>query len=84
MTDIVERLRCLHTGNPVGTDTIMIGHPCHCQVCEAADEIEHRLERLRDALEAMILNMKNDGGEYRDCYKNAVAVMAKSGTYLHT
>jgi hypothetical protein len=30
------------------------------------------------ALQAMCLNMKNDGGDYRDCYKNARAAIAKA------
>ena len=40
---------CLATGHPVGTDTMMVGMQCHCQVCEAAAEIE----RLRADYEAM-------------------------------
>lgn len=26
--------RCLHTGNPCGTDTWMVGHPCKCVECQ--------------------------------------------------
>ncbi len=33
---------------------------------------------LLAALEAMCLNMANDGGEYRDCYKAARAAIAKA------
>ncbi len=35
---IVERpFRCQVTGNPVGTDTRMIGKPCECDVCRLHD-----------------------------------------------
>lgn len=36
------------------------------------------IAELTDALKAMTLNMRNDGGEYRDCYKVALAVIAKA------
>ena len=40
--------RCDITGNPVGTDTVMVGAPpCDCQGCRAANEND----RLREALE---------------------------------
>jgi NTP pyrophosphatase (non-canonical NTP hydrolase) len=49
-TDVVERAwRCDVTGNPVGTDTVMIGaSPCDCQGCRAAAEID----RLRSTSQA--------------------------------
>jgi hypothetical protein len=54
------RLRCLKTGNPPGTDTIMIGHACTCQVCEAA----HEIARLREQLDIarLALNSPMLGG----------------------
>lgn len=44
--DIVEKLRCERTGNPVNTDTRPVGQPCDCDACNAAAEIE----RLKSAL----------------------------------
>lgn len=41
--------RCDVTGNPVGTDTVMIGAPpCDCQGCRAAAEID----RLHDIIKS--------------------------------
>ena len=37
---VQEPYRCLVTGNPVGTDTEMVGHPCECQMCRAVREID--------------------------------------------
>lgn len=51
-----ETWRCLVTDNPVGTDTIMIGWKCDCQVCRASETIDRlRSERaeLVAALEAI-------------------------------
>jgi hypothetical protein len=42
--------RCNVTGNPVGSDTLMLGKPCECQGCRACDEIgrlSKELHRLR-------------------------------------
>lgn len=53
MKTLVERLRdpwrCDVTGNPYGTDTRMIGKPCLCQGCRAADRIEKLEAALWDA-----------------------------------
>jgi hypothetical protein len=38
--------RCAVTGNPCGTDTRPVDHPCQCDACMAHAEIE----RLRAAL----------------------------------
>lgn len=44
--------RCDITGNPVGTDTRMIGAPnCGCQGCRAADKIEGLEADLGSAVE---------------------------------
>lgn len=46
--------RCDKTGNPYGTDTIMIGYVCDCQGCNAARHIretEAEVARLREALQ---------------------------------
>jgi len=55
---------------------------------KAADRIEQleatlrvandRIEALEKALEAMCINMKNDGQAYRDCYIHARAVLDRS------
>ena len=37
---IQEPYRCLVTGNPVGTDTEMVGVGCECQMCRAMREID--------------------------------------------
>ena len=37
--------------------------------------VNHHDELVR-ALEAMTINMKSDGGDYRDCYQRAIAVLA--------
>lgn len=47
----MEVWRCDITGNPVGTDTRMIGAPdCGCQGCRAADKIDGLEEDLREAV----------------------------------
>lgn len=45
--------RCAKTGNPCGTDTRPIGHPCQCDACLAHAEIEH----LRGHLSAAGINL---------------------------
>lgn len=50
-----ERLRCTVTGNLVGTDTRMVGHPCACQTCVAADMIERQAEEIAE-LQSTIAN----------------------------
>lgn len=34
-----KALRCTVTGNPVGTDTRPVGHPCECANCRLRDRI---------------------------------------------
>lgn len=65
MSDIVERpWRCDVTGNPVGTDTRRIGaHPCGCQGCRAADEIE----RLRAAVVELTRIISNIARAQAEC-----------------
>ena len=47
--DVERPWRCDVTGNPVGTDTRMIGAPpCDCQGCRAADRIAVLAQQLRD------------------------------------
>ena len=56
---LVERpWRCDVTGNPVGTDTRMIGAPpCDCQGCRAADA-ESRATALAAEVERLTLALK--------------------------
>lgn len=49
MGDTVDIWRCDITGNPVGTDTRMVGCTCKCQGCKAGAEIERLLAALKDA-----------------------------------
>ena len=46
------------------------------QALPACREAAARIEKLETALEAMCLNMKNDGHAYRDCYKRARVALA--------
>lgn len=41
--------RCDVTGNPVGTDTQMVGYTCDCQGCRAADTLAANVKELADA-----------------------------------
>lgn len=68
--------RCDVTGNPVGTDTRMIGAPdCGCQGCRAADKIDG----LESDLDSAVRVAFNQGAHvwtrlnYPDLYKKLTA-----------
>jgi hypothetical protein len=49
---LIRPWRCDVTGNPVGTDTRMVGAPdCDCQGCRSADKIEGLEADLDSAVE---------------------------------
>lgn len=58
MTDI---WRCDVTKNPVGTDTRMVGRPCQCQGCRAAEEIERLRSALRLARVHVVMTNRAEG-----------------------
>jgi hypothetical protein len=37
-------LRCKVTGNPCGSDTWMVGHPCQCSECQKYIAFKDKLE----------------------------------------
>jgi hypothetical protein len=54
-------MRCDVTGNPVGTDTVMVGAECDCQGCRASAEID----RLRDLVAHLRLQAQGHAQEAR-------------------
>ena len=40
---IVAMIRCQKTGNPWGTDTVMLGYVCPCASCQLANRIEQEV-----------------------------------------
>lgn len=73
---------CRLTGNPVGTDTRPIGHPCKCEGCRAAAEIERLRAEVADLhtinLEANRLWRAINGHDIDDFDKRAEMVMQSS------
>lgn len=53
--------RCQVTGNPCGTDTIMVGRPCRCDVCELTATVA----KLKAA--APLCDQHNNGGTRSGC-----------------
>lgn len=64
MSDIKQPLRCLITGNPVGTDTWKIGYSCQCQICQTASEIERLRSELEQAREACAKVAEDQDGHF--------------------
>lgn len=53
--------------------------PARARFREDAQECAELIERLRGAVNLLLVNMKADGGEYRDCYVKAKALIGSQG-----